>query len=392
VAKGDGKAGAKMAAVLPAMASHPPTLLGCVSEAFGDALHQYMAANPDGLLEQQQQEGKEGKEGKKRRKGNKGGRVDAAEFERLMQLKFMRSLVAPGEAVGVLAAQSVGEPSTQMTLNTFHMAGRGGQAVGLLLAARGEGGTIAPGLGRKRLLQHTTLGRWLPGAEATLAMPTPAGSPGCLTPPHPTPPAAGEANVTLGIPRLREILMTAAARIKTPVMTLPLAGGRGVRDARVVANRMRKLRLAECLAGGWAGRGRCCCCCCCWVLRLQGAACLPHHLLKPLPLGPSPTHTPRRPPTPTPSIHPGISVEETPVAKLANGSYGRVYLIRLQFHPPERCALAPPPAASHLCSTAASCRILVHPGACEGPPLTKQQIATQYKGAINYNCRGEPCH
>jgi DNA-directed RNA polymerase I subunit RPA1 len=27
--------------------------------------------------------------------------------------------------VGVLAAQSVGEPSTQMTLNTFHMAGRG---------------------------------------------------------------------------------------------------------------------------------------------------------------------------------------------------------------------------------------------------------------------------
>ena len=27
--------------------------------------------------------------------------------------------------MGVLAAQSVGEPSTQMTLNTFHMAGRG---------------------------------------------------------------------------------------------------------------------------------------------------------------------------------------------------------------------------------------------------------------------------
>jgi DNA-directed RNA polymerase I subunit RPA1 len=59
--------------------------------------------------------------------------------------------------------------------------------------------------------------------------------------------------VTLGIPRLREILMTAAARIKTPVMTLPLAPGRGVRDARVVANRMRKLRLAECLAGARPG-------------------------------------------------------------------------------------------------------------------------------------------
>lgn len=36
----------------------------------------------------------------------------------------MRSLAAPGEAVGVIAAQSVGEPSTQMTLNTFHMAGK----------------------------------------------------------------------------------------------------------------------------------------------------------------------------------------------------------------------------------------------------------------------------
>ncbi|KAK4337089.1 hypothetical protein RND71_044190 [Anisodus tanguticus] len=30
-----------------------------------------------------------------------------------------------GEAVGLLAAQSIGEPSTQMTLNTFHFAGRG---------------------------------------------------------------------------------------------------------------------------------------------------------------------------------------------------------------------------------------------------------------------------
>ena len=44
-------------------------------------------------------------------------------FKRLMDLRYMRALVAPGEAVGVIAAQSVGEPSTQMTLNTFHMAG-----------------------------------------------------------------------------------------------------------------------------------------------------------------------------------------------------------------------------------------------------------------------------
>lgn len=34
-------------------------------------------------------------------------------------------MVEPGENVGLLAAQSIGEPSTQMTLNTFHFAGRG---------------------------------------------------------------------------------------------------------------------------------------------------------------------------------------------------------------------------------------------------------------------------
>ena len=33
----------------------------------------------------------------------------------LVNLKYMSSLVQPGEPVGVLAAQSVGEPSTQMT-------------------------------------------------------------------------------------------------------------------------------------------------------------------------------------------------------------------------------------------------------------------------------------
>src|SRR5271157_6137972 len=31
--------------------------------------------------------------------------------------------IDPGEAVGVLAAQSIGEPGTQMTLRTFHYAG-----------------------------------------------------------------------------------------------------------------------------------------------------------------------------------------------------------------------------------------------------------------------------
>ena len=69
----------------------------------------------------------------------------------MMWVKYMRCLATPGETVGSIAAQSVGEPSTQMTLNTFHLAGHGG------------------------------------------------------------------ANVTLGIPRLREIIMTAAKSLKVCV-------------------------------------------------------------------------------------------------------------------------------------------------------------------------------
>jgi hypothetical protein len=72
----------------------------------------------------------------------------------MLDLKYLRSLVEPGEAVGVVAGQSIGEPSTQMTLNTFHLAGHSAK------------------------------------------------------------------NVTLGIPRLREIVMTASANISTPSMQL----------------------------------------------------------------------------------------------------------------------------------------------------------------------------
>jgi DNA-directed RNA polymerase I subunit RPA1 len=74
--------------------------------------------------------------------------------EMLFAMKYLRSLVEPGEAVGIVAGQSVGEPSTQMTLNTFHLAGHSAK------------------------------------------------------------------NVTLGIPRLREILMTASNHISTPSMSL----------------------------------------------------------------------------------------------------------------------------------------------------------------------------
>jgi len=38
-------------------------------------------------------------------------------------VKHMKSWVAPGEMAGIIAAQSLGEPTTQMTLNTFHLSG-----------------------------------------------------------------------------------------------------------------------------------------------------------------------------------------------------------------------------------------------------------------------------
>lgn len=38
-------------------------------------------------------------------------------------LNYKKSVINPGEMVGVIAGQSIGEPTTQLTLNTFHLAG-----------------------------------------------------------------------------------------------------------------------------------------------------------------------------------------------------------------------------------------------------------------------------
>lgn len=76
-----------------------------------------------------------------------------------IESRFCRAAVNPGEMVGVLAAQSIGEPATQMTLNTFHFAG------------------------------------------------------------------VSSKNVTLGVPRLKEIL-NVAKNIKTPSMTVYQEEGR----------------------------------------------------------------------------------------------------------------------------------------------------------------------
>ena len=44
-------------------------------------------------------------------------------FSHLTILFCLQAQATPGEMVGAMAAQSIGEPATQMTLNTFHFAG-----------------------------------------------------------------------------------------------------------------------------------------------------------------------------------------------------------------------------------------------------------------------------
>ena len=142
---------------LPIMEMHSPAIcLGSVSELFSKRIEMYLEE-----IDQIQKQAKESsilyecKELLLASKNATGKIPDIRKIRALLWLKYMRSLVEPGEAVGILASQSIGEPSTQMTLNTFHLAGFGAQ------------------------------------------------------------------NVTLGIPRLREIIMVASKKIKTPTMSIP---------------------------------------------------------------------------------------------------------------------------------------------------------------------------
>ncbi|KAG6813000.1 hypothetical protein H0H92_014931 [Tricholoma furcatifolium] len=132
----------------------PSRYLGSTSEQFASAVDNYIKTNPSGLLK-----GKGTPEVTGHQLESRKPLVRSSDFRLLMNIKYMRSLIEPGEAVGLLASQGVGEPSTQMTLNTFHFAGH------------------------------------------------------------------GAANVTLGIPRLREIVMTASQKPKTPSMTMKVRPG-----------------------------------------------------------------------------------------------------------------------------------------------------------------------
>ncbi|MDI3506074.1 MAG: DNA-directed polymerase subunit [Methanomicrobiaceae archaeon] len=55
-----------------------------------------------------------------------GKEITAEQFERIVEMvsnEYQKSRIEPCEAVGVVAAQSIGEPGTQMTMRTFHYAG-----------------------------------------------------------------------------------------------------------------------------------------------------------------------------------------------------------------------------------------------------------------------------
>ena len=58
--------------------------------------------------------------------GSRAGEMDAsahADLLRTLRVRVLEAKAPPGESVGCIAAQSVGEPTTQLTLNTFHTAG-----------------------------------------------------------------------------------------------------------------------------------------------------------------------------------------------------------------------------------------------------------------------------
>ena len=154
----------------------PWKYLGSVSEKVYQELHDYLINDPDNKFKVSE---------KFKSKDNTTSidndkKISRSKFKNIIFLKYLSSLIQPGESVGVLAAEAIGEPSTQMTLNTFHLAGHGG------------------------------------------------------------------ANVTLGIPRLREILMTSEKNIKTPIMTIPILS-KNKEDAEKLARKFENNKLIDIL-------------------------------------------------------------------------------------------------------------------------------------------------
>ena len=154
-----------LAAIDPVTAVYAPTSYpGSSSERYFRLAKEYIEKNPHKKIIDK----------KKGIKGETSKRL----MEMIVDFNYTKAVVPPGDAVGVVAGQSIGEPSTQMTLNTFHMAG-------------------------------------------------------------------SAQNVTLGIPRLREILMAATRNIKTPQMILHFIPEIPEEDRRKFANGISRRSLAE---------------------------------------------------------------------------------------------------------------------------------------------------
>mmetsp|Transcript_19249 Transcript_19249/g.32787 ORF Transcript_19249/g.32787 Transcript_19249/m.32787 type:complete len:862 (-) Transcript_19249:724-3309(-) len=151
---------------------HPQKYFGAISEKMTFGIDNYVRKDCQFMRNEQL---------KHRILDRKFKPIQPETFQKMYYMKYMRSLVHPGENVGTIAAQSVGEPSTQMTLNTFHLAGHG----------------------------------------------------------------AG--NMTLGIPRLKEILMTTPYNIKTPIMKIFFRKDRRVNLEKFqrFANKFQKLKMTD---------------------------------------------------------------------------------------------------------------------------------------------------
>ena len=55
-----------------------------------------------------------------------GRKVSNKEVEKILselEMTYEKSKIASGESIGIITAESFGEPATQMTLNVFHFAG-----------------------------------------------------------------------------------------------------------------------------------------------------------------------------------------------------------------------------------------------------------------------------
>lgn len=79
---------------------------------FNDMLKEWEGKIPDSLLKEVNE--------------NLPAKVSQAKLKKIMEKieqEYLNSLAVPGECVGIISAESIGEPGTQMTLNTFHFAG-----------------------------------------------------------------------------------------------------------------------------------------------------------------------------------------------------------------------------------------------------------------------------